>query len=365
MTKKQHIVVGLSGGVDSAVTALLLKNQGYQVSGIYMQNWESNPNDPYCTATQDLSDAKTVCDQLDIPFHAVNFSKEYWDRVFQYCLDEFNAARTPNPDIWCNKEIKFDVFLKHAMALGADKLATGHYAQIHNDKGTYSLIKGTDPSKDQSYFLHALNQQQLKHTLFPLGAMNKTEVRKLAATFGFLNHDKKDSTGICFVGERHFKSFLSEFILAKPGPIITTDGQHIGQHDGLMFYTQGQRKGLNIGGIKNAVEKPWYVANKNIDNNELVVVQGSDHPLLHCNTLTCSDLHWITTEPTQDQFKCHAKIRYRQKDEPCTVHLDRSTNSATVIFDDAQWAITPGQSIVWYDGTICLGGGIIQGEQRS
>lgn len=356
--KKQHIVVGLSGGVDSAVTACLLKEQGHQVTGIYMQNWETSNDDPYCTAEQDLTDARAVCDLINIPFHTVNFSKDYWDRVFQYCLDEFAASRTPNPDIWCNKEIKFHVFLEHALALGADKLATGHYAQIEHQNNQYQLVKGLDQNKDQSYFLHALSQKQLQYALFPLGNMQKTQVRALAQSYGLGNHDKKDSTGICFVGERHFKSFLNEFILAKPGQIITEQGDIIGRHDGLMFYTRGQRKGLNIGGIKQADEKPWYVSNKDIPNNHLIVVQGHDHPSLFQSQLQCNKIHWIGRPPQTTTFQCQAKTRYRQNDQACEVTL-QTTSTANVHFDAPQWAVTPGQSVVFYDNNTCLGGGII------
>src|SRR3990167_6058112 len=284
------VVVGLSGGVDSAVAAFLLKKQGYDVSGCYMQNWMAEKDDPYCSAEKDMSDAKKVCDHLQIPFYLVNFSKEYWDNVFQYCLDEFVAGRTPNPDIWCNQFIKFDVFLKHALQLGADFLATGHYVRKVNNQ----LLKAKDLNKDQSYFLYTLNQEKLSYVLFPLGELTKLRVRDIARKSGLLNANKKDSTGICFIGERKFKTFLQDFILAKPGVMKTPDGKIIGKHDGLMFYTLGQRKGLQIGGQKNADESPWYVVAKNILQNELIVAQGHNHPLLFSPQLTCEKLQWVS-----------------------------------------------------------------------
>ncbi|MDP1574925.1 MAG: tRNA 2-thiouridine(34) synthase MnmA [Coxiellaceae bacterium] len=354
MNTKQKILVGLSGGVDSAVTALLLKEQGHSVAGCYMQNWMAEKDDPYCSAEQDLTDAKKVCDQLQIPFHLVNFSKEYWDNVFQYCLDEFVAGRTPNPDIWCNQFIKFDVFLKHAIALGFDFLATGHYARKHPTQ----LLKAHDKNKDQTYFLYTLTQEKLSRALFPLGELNKPDVRHIAKKAGLLNAEKKDSTGICFIGERKFKNFLQDFILAKPGLIKTVDGKIIGKHDGLMFYTLGQRKGLHIGGLKNADDSPWFVVAKHIDTNELIVGQGHDHPLLFSSELTCEKLNWISGKaPTH--LNCSAKTRYRQTDQTCTV-TQIENDRYRVQFDEPQRAITPGQSVVFYDGEVCLGGGLIQ-----
>ncbi len=353
INKNTKIIVGLSGGVDSAVTALLLKEQGYDVAGCYMQNWMAEKDDPFCSAEQDLTDAKKVCDHLQIPFHLVNFSKDYWDNVFQYCLDEFVAGRTPNPDIWCNQFIKFDVFLKHALSLGADYLATGHYVRKEGKK----LLKAKDINKDQSYFLYTLNQEKLSHTLFPLGELTKPAVREIAKKAGLLNATKKDSTGICFIGERKFKTFLQDFILTKPGLMKTPDGKTMGKHDGLMFYTIGQRKGLTIGGVKNTDDGAWYVVGKDIPNNILIVAQGHDHPLLFSTELHCEKLHWISGE-TPHHLKCSAKIRYRQNDQPCTITL-LNNNSAKVVFDQPQRAITPGQSVVFYDKEICLGGGVI------
>lgn len=344
------VIVGMSGGVDSAVAALLLKQQNYDVHAIFMQNWEADQHDPYCSAPQDLSDAKTVCQQLQIPLTTVNFSKAYWDRVFQYFLDEYAAGRTPNPDIMCNKEIKFKAFLDYALELGADYIATGHYVRKDNK----SLLRGKDNNKDQSYFLYTLTQQQLAHSLFPIGDLLKTKVRKIAEQAGFANYNKKDSTGICFIGERNFKKFLSEYLLAQPGDIITTANKVIGQHDGLMFYTLGQRKGIGIGGLKNTSEKPWYVAAKDIKNNKLTVTQDHDDPLLLSQNLQYKDAHWISGAEPPLPFSCSAKIRYRAADQACTI-----TSSGQVEFEQPQWAVTPGQAIVFYQEEQCLGGGTI------
>ncbi|MBS0350696.1 MAG: tRNA 2-thiouridine(34) synthase MnmA [Proteobacteria bacterium] len=352
------IVVGLSGGVDSSVSALLLKEQGYEVCAIFMQNWENENQDPYCRAEQDLSDARAVCDRLQVPFHVVNFAKEYWDRVFQYCLDEFAAGRTPNPDIWCNKEIKFKVFLAHALKFG-DALATGHYAQIREDSaGHLQLLKGADPNKDQSYFLYTLGQYELSRSLFPVGHWIKQEVRAKAQTAQLLTSSKKDSTGICFIGERRFKQFLSEFLLAKHGLMVTPEGENIGEHDGLMFYTIGQRQGLKIGGRKQTEGKPWFVVAKNIAENKLIVVQGHDHPLLYAKKLTCNQVHWVKGSPPPLPLSVSAKIRYRQIESPCQI---KSIDSSCLLvtFEQPQWAITPGQSIVFYQNEICLGGATI------
>ena len=355
---QKSVVVGLSGGVDSAVTALLLKQQGFHVTGIFMQNWASENDDPFCTAEQDLSDAKAICDHIDIPLETVNFSKQYWDRVFQYCLDEFAAGRTPNPDIGCNREIKFNVFLKHALKRGADYLATGHYARIHSKNGSHQLLKGIDHNKDQTYFLYTLGQEQLKHCLFPVGELEKPHVRQLAEKAGLMNYAKKDSTGICFTGERKFKTFLSEFLLAQPGKMETPEGKIIGRHDGIMFYTIGQRKGLHIGGQKDADENPWYVLDKDVKRNVLIVGQGQDHPLLYRNELIGEQLHWISGTPPEFPMACKAKTRYRQPDQACQVSLINE-NQYHITFEKPQRAVTPGQSVVFYQGDVCLGGGVI------
>lgn len=359
MTHKLDIVVGLSGGVDSAVSAYLLKKQGHDVSGIYMQNWETDNDDPYCSAEQDLSDAKAVADTLDIPFHTINFVKDYWDNVFQYCLDEFAAGHTPNPDIWCNKEIKFKVFLEYALKMGADYLATGHYVRKAEKNHKFTLLKGLDGNKDQSYFLYTLQQEQLRHALFPVGELEKTEVRRIADEIGLPNAKKKDSTGICFIGERKFTDFLKEFLLAQPGDIKTPEGKLLGKHNGLMFYTLGQRKGLNIGGQKQAEQDAWYVLDKDISNNVLIVGQGHNHPLLYQSELTCGDVHWVAGYTPDMPLQCKAKTRYRQADQTCTVTELKDTQ-LKVNFAQPQRAITPGQSVVFYQDDICLGGGIIQ-----
>lgn len=352
----KHVVLGLSGGVDSAVSALLLKEAGFRVSAVFMQNWDSDNEDPFCTASQDLSDARAVCDQLDIPLTQVNFAKEYWDQVFQHCLDEFAKGYTPNPDVLCNREIKFKVFFDYAMSLGADYLATGHYARISKEENRYYLLKALDESKDQSYFLYMLNQAVLEKTLFPLGELNKTEVREIALKAGLANSTKKDSTGICFIGERKFKEFLKEFLLAQPGLIKNSRGQVIGRHEGIIYYTLGQRKGLEIGGVKDFEEAAWYVVDKNMKENILIVEQGSEHPLLYKSSLTGHSLHWISGKPPSTNLR--AKIRYRQADQAC--RLTALTEDAyQVDFEHPQRAVTPGQSIVFYQNDICLGGGII------
>ncbi len=355
---QQRIVVGISGGVDSSVTAHLLQQQGYDVQGLFMKNWEEDDNAEYCSAAIDLEDAQQVCDTLDIPLHTRNFASEYWDNVFMYFLDEYRRGRTPNPDVMCNKEIKFKTFLDQALEMGASHIATGHYARVEYREGYFRLLKAKDNNKDQSYFLHALNQQQLEKTLFPLGELEKPEVRRLATQAGFANHQKKDSTGICFIGERKFKEFLSRFLPAQPGEMQTPDGTHIGQHDGLMYYTFGQRQGLGIGGAKDASGEPWYVVGNNLENNILVVAQGHDHPLLFRKQLDADQLNWIAETPKNTPFHCSAKTRYRQADQPCTI-TQLHDGQCTVIFDKPQRAITPGQSVVFYQQDECLGGGLI------
>lgn len=362
MTKAKsdtRVIVGLSGGVDSAVAALLLQQQGYRVEGVFMKNWEADATDPYCQAEQDLSDARAVCDRLQIPLHRVNFSKEYWDNVFQNFLDEYAAGRTPNPDILCNKEIKFKVFLDYALTQGADYIATGHYARCLEQNDQLQLWQGLDQNKDQTYFLYTLGQEQLKHCLFPVGELKKPQVRELAASHGFLNHAKKDSTGICFIGERKFKDFLQEYLLTKPGNIKTETGKIVGKHHGLMFYTLGQRKGIGVGGQKNEKESPWYVIEKDLNRNELIIAQGHNHPKLMHKSLRCQQLDWVSDAPAAP-FQCEAKTRYRQVQEACTV-TKINADEYQVDFFEPQWAITPGQSVVFYQEQQCLGGGVIIG----
>lgn len=357
--QSKRVIVGMSGGVDSSVAALLLKQQNYEVEGLFMKNWEEDDNTSMCSATQDVLDAEAVCNQLDIPLHTVNFSKEYWNFVFEHFLSEYQSGRTPNPDILCNREIKFKLFLNHAISLGADYIATGHYAVKAQHAQGFHLQKAFDADKDQSYFLYTLTQAALSKTLFPLGNYDKKTIREFAKSAHFPNHGKKDSTGLCFIGERKFKDFLNRFVPAKPGNIETDHGKNIGQHDGLMFYTLGQRQGLRIGGQANTSNDPWYVVNKDIERNVLIVAQGDLHTLLFKNHLKAQDLHWIGGTMPKSAFSCTAKIRYRQIDTPCNVTL-KENNSCEVIFETPQRAITPGQSIVFYDDNLCLGGGIIQ-----
>jgi len=353
----KHIIVGMSGGVDSSVAALLLKEQGHLVEGVFMKNWEEDDTDTYCPASADMADAQQVCDELKIPLYRVNFAAEYWQHVFTYFLAEYKAGRTPNPDIVCNKEIKFKKFLHYAKQRGADFIATGHYARSHNQADQLQLLKARDLNKDQSYFLYTLNQNQLAQSWFPLGDLPKDEVRAIASTAGFKNHNKKDSTGICFIGEKKFKQFLQEFLPAQSGNIETANGQVIGKHDGLMFYTLGQRQGLKIGGLPDMQESPWYVVHKDLKRNCLIVSQGVDNPLLFSNQLTAKDVHWINAEPDYPST-LKAKTRYRQKDQSCIIErIDEQQYQVT--FEEAQRAITPGQSIVFYDDDRCLGGGII------
>lgn len=369
---KQKVIVGMSGGVDSSVAALLLIQQGYEVEGLFMKNWEEDDTADYCTATEDLRDAQSVSDALGIKLHTVNFSSEYWDEVFEYFLEEYRAGRTPNPDIMCNKEIKFKAFLNYAVDMGADYIATGHYARIAENDGNFEMLKGVDENKDQTYFLYTLQQNQLARSLFPVGELNKPEVRKIAEEAGFDTASKKDSTGICFIGERKFKDFLQRFIPAQPGEIVSLeeDGSYtvIGEHQGLMYYTLGQRQGLGIGGLKTASEEPWFVADKDLENNRLIAVQGHNHPMMLKQHLNASQLHWVSGEAIADNFKCTAKIRYRQEEQPCYVEIHTDVDGRTkanVCFDDMQRAITPGQSIVFYKENICLGGGIIDSMQES
>lgn len=354
----QHVIVGLSGGVDSSVAAVLLQQQGYHVEGMFMKNWEEDDSEGYCSAAEDLADARSVSDALGLTLHAVNFSAEYWDRVFSYFLEEYGAGRTPNPDILCNREIKFKAFLDHALSLGADRIATGHYARVALQDGEYRLLKGRDSGKDQSYFLYTLGQYQLSKTLFPVGELEKSEVRKIAEKQQLVTYNKKDSTGICFIGERDFRDFLSRYLPAQPGEIQTPDGQLIGHHNGLMYYTLGQRQGLGIGGVAGSSDEPWYVVGKDMENNVLLAAQGHDHPLLFSQNLQASQLSWVDGQGPSAPYHCRAKTRYRQADQACTItRLD--ADSCEVEFEQPQRAITPGQSVVFYDGNTCLGGGII------
>ena len=372
--EKQRIVVGLSGGVDSAVTAHLLKQQGHEVVGIFMKNWEDDDDSEYCSSNVDFIDAAAVADVLGIEIEHVNFAADYKDRVFAEFLREYQAGRTPNPDVLCNAEIKFKAFLDHAMRLGAEKIATGHYARVRHDaaSGRHQLLKGLDPAKDQSYFLHRLNQAQLSKTLFPVGELKKTEVRRIADEIGLPNARKKDSTGICFIGERPFRDFLNRYISKAPGPIKDERGRTLGEHQGLSFYTLGQRQGLGIGGVKargaelKAIEAqglrgvgahaPWFVARKDIERNTLWVVQGHDHPWLLSHALTADDMSWVAGVPPAAGDHA-AKARYRQLDATCRLRDD--PDGFRLDFDEAQWAVTPGQSAVVYEGEVCLGGGVI------
>jgi tRNA-specific 2-thiouridylase len=353
-----RVIVGMSGGVDSSVAAWLLKQQGYEVVGLFMKNWEDDDTDEYCTSRQDLVDAVSAADVLGIDIEAVNFSAEYRERVFRNFLAEYRAGRTPNPDVLCNSEIKFKAFLDQAIGMGAHWIATGHYAQVRRRDGRVELLKATDASKDQSYFLYRLNQQQLSRTLFPLGLMLKRDVRALARRIGLANHAKRDSTGICFIGERPFREFLMRYLPTAPGPMRTPDGREVGTHQGLMYYTIGQRQGLGIGGPG----EPWYVAAKDMAGNALIVVQGHDHPALHSTALQAGDLSWIAGEPPRTPLACAAKTRYRQADAPCTLTV-AADGRCEVTFAEPQWAVTPGQSVVLYDGPACLGGGIIASPQ--
>jgi tRNA-specific 2-thiouridylase len=359
---KQRVVVGLSGGVDSAVSAYLLRQQGFEVIGLFMKNWEDDDDSQYCSANADFVDAAAVADVLGIEIEHVNFAAEYKDRVFAEFLREYQAGRTPNPDVLCNAEIKFKAFLEHALRLGADHIATGHYARVRENEGRFELLKGLDPAKDQSYFLHRLNQAQLARTLFPVGELKKTEVRRIAAEIGLPNAKKKDSTGICFIGERPFREFLNRYLSHEPGPIEDERGRKLGTHVGLSFYTLGQRQGLGIGGVKGRADAggehaPWFVARKDIERNALVVVQGHAHLALQSMALQADDASWVAGS-APPAGACAAKTRYRQADAACSFTPSRDQAFA-LAFTEPQWAVTPGQSAVLYDGEVCLGGGVI------
>ncbi len=357
MNAASQVMVGVSGGVDSSVAALLLSQAGTHVAGMFMQNWEEDERFGDCHADRDRADAVRVCAQLGIAFHARNFASEYWDHVFAHFLAEYRAGRTPNPDVLCNREIKFKTFLDHARALGADKIATGHYARTDCVDGRHRLLRGHDGNKDQSYFLYALGAEQLAATLFPIGELPKPEVRRLAREAGLPTHAKKDSTGICFIGERDFREFLGHYIPARQGHLQTPEGERIGEHDGVMYYTLGQRSGLGIGGRRDAAGQPWYVVGKDVAANVLYVAQGNETHWLQSSCLQADDLSWVAGAPPAQEFRCTAKTRYRQADQACSVRI--CDNACMVEFDTPQRAVTPGQSVVFYRDEECLGGGII------
>ena len=357
--EQTKVIVGMSGGVDSSVSAYLLQEQGYQVEGLFMKNWEEDDNDEYCAAAEDLRDAQAVCDKLGIKLHTINFATEYWDNVFEYFLAEYKAGRTPNPDIMCNKEIKFKAFLEFACEdLNADYIATGHYVSREFNDDKWSMVRGLDANKDQSYFLYTLSHEQVGRTLFPVGNIEKPQVRAIAEKADLITHNKKDSTGICFIGERKFKDFLAKYLPAQPGVIEDSEGQAVGQHDGLMYHTLGQRKGLRIGGLANAGEAPWYVVEKDLKRNVLIVGQGSNHPRLFSKGLIANQLHWVTREPLTQTIHCTVKTRYRQEDVPCSVK-PLTDGNYEIRFEQPQSSVTPGQSVVFYQNEVCLGGGII------
>ena len=359
-TSQKKVIVGMSGGVDSSVSAWLLQQQGYQVEGLFMKNWEEDDGEEYCTAAEDLADAQAVCDKLGIYLHTVNFAAEYWDNVFEHFLEEYKAGRTPNPDILCNKEIKFKAFLEFAAEdLGADFIATGHYVRRQDVEGKSRLLRGLDDNKVQSYFLYTLGHEQIAQSLFPVGELAKPEVRRLAEELELVTAKKKDSTGICFIGERKFRDFLGRYLPAQPGAILDPEGEVVGEHQGLMYHTLGQRKGLGIGGTKEGSEEPWYVVDKDVANNVLVVAQGHDHPRLMSVGLIAQQLHWVDRETLQAPLRCTVKTRYRQADIACTV-TPLGEDRLEVRFDEPVAVVTPGQSAVFYLGEVCLGGGVIE-----
>ncbi len=369
-TSAPYVIVGMSGGVDSSVSAALLLEQGYRVEGLFMKNWEEDDGTEYCTALADLADAQSVCDQLNIPLRTANFSMEYWDRVFEHFLKEYQAGRTPNPDILCNKEIKFRAFLEHALTLGADFIATGHYTrkgriyQNSQNETVAELLRGRDANKDQSYFLHAVNGREIAKTLFPVGELEKPQVRAKAAALGLATARKKDSTGICFIGERRFRDFLKQYLPAQAGDIVTDAGHVVGRHEGLMYYTLGQRNGIGVGGLKDQAEGAWFVLQKDMQQNRLIIGQGHEHAAMQSQTLWSEPIDWVSGDPMipADGLRCTAKTRYRQPDQSCTLFSAGdayATGAVRVCFDQPQRAVTAGQSVVFYQADVCLGGGVI------
>ena len=359
LNHSSKVIVGMSGGVDSSVAALLLQDQGYRVEGLFMKNWEEDDGTEYCTSKEDYADAQAVADKIGIKLHGANFAAEYWDHVFEHFLAEYKAGRTPNPDILCNREIKFKAFLDYAIQLDADYIATGHYTRLGSENGKSTLLKGLDPNKDQSYFLHAVGHAELEKTIFPVGEIEKPQVRELALNNGLVTAKKKDSTGICFIGERRFKDFLQQYLPAQPGEIHSVEGEHLGRHEGLMYHTIGQRQGLGIGGLSQHRDAPWYVVGKDLATNILVVAQGNDHPALFKSSLLAGEIYWVADEAPPLPLACAAKVRYRQADQACT--LSRFGDAGYQIqFEHPQRAITPGQSVVFYQGERCLGGGVIE-----
>jgi tRNA-uridine 2-sulfurtransferase len=357
MSKKKRVVIGMSGGVDSSVAAYLLKKEGYDVIGVFMKNWDDKNDDGVCTVTEDYEDVRIVANQLDIPYYGVNFEREYWEKVFTYFMEELKLGRTPNPDVLCNTEIKFKAFIDYALSLGADYIATGHYARINRDNGEITLLRGKDTNKDQSYFLSQLTGEQLSKVIFPLGELTKDRVREIANEINLSTANKKDSTGICFIGERNFKNFLKNFLPAQPGEIRSINGEVLGQHEGLMYYTIGQRKGLGIGG--QGTPEPWFVVDKDLKNNVLIVAQGKDNPALYSNGIIASNISFINGDDRPRSFSCTAKFRYRQEDQKVMVHI-RPDKTALVEFEQPIKAVTPGQVVVFYDKEVCLGSGIIE-----
>ncbi len=359
MKEKPRVVVGMSGGVDSSVTAWLLKEQGYDVIGLFMKNWDDTDEFGHCTATEDFEDVRQVCSQIDIPYYSVNFEKEYYEKVFAYFLDEYRKGRTPNPDVMCNREIKFGEFLQKAKQLGADFIATGHYAQLKRKDQNVKLLRGADSNKDQTYFLYAVHRKQLSQAMFPIGHLQKSEVRKIAQNLGLATAKKKDSTGICFIGEKNFRQFLSTYLPAQPGEIRTLDDEYIGDHHGLMYYTLGQRKGLGIGGFGSG--EPWFVVKKDIKQNILYVAQGHNHPALYSKGLIATEINWLGEDayPPTQPFICTIKTRYRQADQKAEVTWQPSSGQFQIEFAKPLRAVTPGQAVVLYQGEVCLGGGVI------